>query len=306
MKEKKKIGFEIWRLLYPIIIYFAINIIVTITVVIVIIMNLSAEGMDYVLVGEMAVQKVMDKALLITIITSVICLFVFIPLYFGDKKKEKKLGALVKYENAKIDKWILVAILGFSAALCLNILISYTGLAEKSPGFDVVSEAIYESSLFIQILATVILAPIIEELLVRGLIYKRMTRWTSPLIAALASSALFGLIHMNLVQFVYAFLIGLLLALVYEKFQNIWAPILFHFAANATSIMITNIPGAEELFESSVNTITICVITGLAMITLTYYFLKMEKVSGEKIEIEDIVGLESQMQVQEKEKELYK
>jgi membrane protease YdiL (CAAX protease family) len=307
MNKKKNISYEIWRIIYPIIIYFGISIIVTVGYMIVEGVKQAAEGMlDPIELGEIITQNTMEKALLITIISSVVSLLVIVPLYFGDKRKEKISGEFIKYNNAPVGKWILVVILGFSSCVSLNILINITGLAELSSGFEAVNEAIYGSSLFIQILATVIMAPLCEEFLVRGLIYKRMTRWTKPVFAAIVSSALFGLIHMNLVQFVYAFIIGLLLALVYEKFQNIWAPILFHFAANFTSITISNYSELENLMESEVVAIMVCVITSIAMIVLTYYFIKSKKVNGIKIELKQSVQLESQMEVQEKERKSYK
>ncbi len=305
MKKNKNLGFEIWRLIYPIIIYFAISFAVVIVYMIAIMAMLTAKGnTDPTLLINVASEKIMDKALVSTIISSALTLLVFIPLYIGDKKKDKKTGEYIKYRNAKIDKWILIAILGFSAALSLNILISYTGLAGLSSGFELVSEAIYNSSIFVQLLATVILAPLVEELLVRGLIYKRMRRWASPILAAIVSSTLFGLIHMNIVQFIYAFLLGMLLALVYEKFQNIWAPILFHFAANSTSILISNVPGVEELFESETILAVVCLTTGVVMVALTIFFIKIDKVEG-KIKIEETETLGSQLDVQQKEKELY-
>lgn len=306
MNKEKKMGLEIWRLIYPILIYFGINILATLGYMVVEAIRIAATGIvDPMIITEKLMQNLMDNALLITIITSIISLIVLIPLYFADQRKEKRIGEFIKYEKSSLTKWILVAILGFSAALSLNFIISFTGLAELSSGFDAVSEAIYGSSIFFQILATVIMAPLCEEILVRGLIYKRMRRWANPLVAALVSSTLFGLIHMNLVQFIYAFLIGLLLALVYEKFQNIWAPILFHFVANGTSISISNIPGLEELFESDVISISVCAVTTIALIVLAIYFIKTRKVDGTKIEIEKEPSLDSQIEVQEREKEMY-
>lgn len=44
---------------------------------------------------------------------------------------------------------------------------------------------------------------------------------------------------MNVVQGIYAFLLGILLAWICEKYQTIWAPILFHAAANLLSVICT-------------------------------------------------------------------
>jgi len=77
--------------------------------------------------------------------------------------------------------------------------------------------------------------------LFRGLIYKRLRTLCKPFVAAIISSLAFGITHGNLVQFVYAFLAGMFLAYVYEKYKNIWAPIIFHVCANAVSMLGTDV-----------------------------------------------------------------
>lgn len=68
-----------------------------------------------------------------------------------------------------------------------------------------------------EIVSAVIAAPLLEELLFRGMIYKRLRDLCSAKTAILVSAAFFGIFHGNLVQFVYAFIIGIMLAFVYEK-----------------------------------------------------------------------------------------
>jgi membrane protease YdiL (CAAX protease family) len=304
MEKKTRYGFEIWRLIYPILIYFGIQFFVSFAYMLVAVIGMMAGGLnDPMAAVDGMTQLFIDNTLIITIISNTASFIIFLLLYNGDKNKEKNNCEFFIFENAPMFKWLLLAILAICSALSLNIIIGYTKLAELSPGFDAVSEAIYGSDLWVQILAVVISAPILEEFLVRGLIFKRMKRWSSPLVAAIVSSALFGLIHLNLVQFVYAFLLGMMLALVYEKFENIWAPILFHLVANAVSITISNVPALAEAFESDVVVIISAVVTTIAMVVLVVYFVKSEKVNGKKMECGEMLG--SQLEVQEREKEMY-
>lgn len=89
---------------------------------------------------------------------------------------------------------------------------------------------------FLSIFATVILAPIGEELLCRGVIMRlahkvSMKFWVINCIQALA----FGIIHGNLVQGTYAFFLGLVLGYVYQKYHNIWMCMLLHAVINLSS-----------------------------------------------------------------------
>ena len=92
----------------------------------------------------------------------------------------------------------------------------------------------------IQILGAGLVIPAAEEMIFRGLMFAplrdRLAFWP----AALISAALFGLYHGNLLQGVYAFLLGLVMAWLYERFQTLAAPWVFHAAANVTSIVIVN------------------------------------------------------------------
>ncbi len=88
----------------------------------------------------------------------------------------------------------------------------------------------------ITFIATVILAPIGEELLCRGVIFRLAGKvsanfWVANCIQALA----FGIIHANLVQGAYAFFLGLILGYIYGKYRNIWACMLLHGAVNLSS-----------------------------------------------------------------------
>lgn len=87
--------------------------------------------------------------------------------------------------------------------------------------------------------AAVILAPIGEELLCRGIIFRIAGKvskhfWIANCIQALA----FGIIHGNLVQGTYAFFIGLVLGYIYGKYHNIWICMLLHAVVNLTSNFI--------------------------------------------------------------------
>ena len=95
---------------------------------------------------------------------------------------------------------------------------------------------------FLVILASVILAPIGEELLCRGIMLKLAEKvtnrfWLANILQALA----FGVIHGNLVQGSYAFILGLVLGYVYGKYRNIWICMLLHAVINFSSNYVDEI-----------------------------------------------------------------
>ena len=70
-------------------------------------------------------------------------------------------------------------------------------------------------------------------------------RWYIPvflmgmLLAVLLSALLFGIMHFNIVQFIYAFVLGVLLALFMEKCGHFFAAVLGHVTVNLISVVRT-------------------------------------------------------------------
>jgi membrane protease YdiL (CAAX protease family) len=98
----------------------------------------------------------------------------------------------------------------------------------------------------IMLIGTVLLVPLTEETLFRGLIFRKLHQ-KSRAVAYILSTLFFGLIHITgyigatplpvlllcLIQYIPA---GVFLAWAYEKADSIWAPILMHMAVNQISM----------------------------------------------------------------------
>lgn len=89
---------------------------------------------------------------------------------------------------------------------------------------------------------SVFAAPIAEELIFRGVILHKTSKVITFTGANLLQAILFGLYHGNIIQGIYATILGFLLGLIYSKFQSIVAPILLHMIINASSFIIINLP----------------------------------------------------------------
>lgn len=83
-----------------------------------------------------------------------------------------------------------------------------------------------------------IAAPILEELIFRGVILKAFLKKFKPKHAIFWSAFLFGFFHMNPWQFIPAFFIGLVIGWLYYKTKSIWPGLFIHFANNSTSFLM--------------------------------------------------------------------
>lgn len=78
---------------------------------------------------------------------------------------------------------------------------------------------------------SVVLAPLFEEYLFRRLLMDRLARYGAGL-AVLTSGLAFGLFHLNLFQFFYAFALGSLFAYIYLRTGRLRYPVLLHMLVN--------------------------------------------------------------------------
>ncbi|MBR2467952.1 MAG: CPBP family intramembrane metalloprotease [Clostridia bacterium] len=90
----------------------------------------------------------------------------------------------------------------------------------------------------IQVLLVAVLPAFCEEFLHRGLLLNG-TRQIGVRKAIFITSLLFGLIHFNINQFFYAFVLGLLMGLVCVVTDSIYPSIIIHFTNNAISVYLT-------------------------------------------------------------------
>ena len=114
-----------------------------------------------------------------------------------------------------------------------------------------------------------IVGPIFEEILFRGLIFGELRKITPVKIALVIQALLFGAYHLNLVQGVYAFLLGLLIGYVYYRSNSIIAPILMHVSINSLSVIINEFVSAQQLETWGV----VIMIASVALFFLTGAFI---------------------------------
>ena len=135
--------------------------------------------------------------------------------------------------------WLLLLIYGLQALS--SILLSPLEAFLHQQGFSMsyaTEVASGRMTGFFMILYAVIIAPFVEECLFRGLIFNQL-RHQGRLFAIVISALLFALMHGNLMQFLTALFVGMLLALIRERYGFGYA-ILMHLSNNAFALFFNN------------------------------------------------------------------
>jgi len=96
---------------------------------------------------------------------------------------------------------------------------------------------------FASTLSACVLAPVLEEMLFRGLILRGLLLRYPPATAIVHSAALFGLAHFNVYQFFVGFSTGLVLGLAYQRTRSLWPCVLLHAAFNGGVLWMASSDG---------------------------------------------------------------
>jgi membrane protease YdiL (CAAX protease family) len=103
-------------------------------------------------------------------------------------------------------------------------------------------ESLSSGNTVVVLFLMIVIAPVTEELIFRGVTLHKANRQIAFWGANILQAVLFGIYHWNIVQGVYATLLGILLGAVYYKYRTIFAPILLHMLINASSLLAVFIP----------------------------------------------------------------
>lgn len=141
-------------------------------------------------------------------------------------------------------RWLWLC-LGLGLALLFGRQLLAVGLAALAPGLQVGAELLAQVLLpdsaldkaAVLVLGGVV-APVGEELLFRGVLFGALRRRWSFWPAALASSLIFGAIHVIPLQVIMAALLGLALCWARERSRTLTAPVLIHVVNNLVAFIL--------------------------------------------------------------------
>lgn len=153
-------------------------------------------------------------------------------------------GLPVVREKETFEKHLLMQecfciVLTILLGIVLNVMISNTPLVEISRGYREANSALFSGPLAVRILANAILVPMLEEVVYRGIVCGQMQLWYGKKVSVVVSALLFGMMHFNVVQFLYAFLMGLALGYAYIRYQKLWVPAAAHGLTNLVVVLFT-------------------------------------------------------------------
>lgn len=145
-------------------------------------------------------------------------------------------------------KTILILLLSVGGILTLNFVLTFIWaiVSPLLPDFLKTYEEIAETNFLANNIYEFIIlslfigigAGVLEEVLFRGIIQNSFLQRISPMFAILLTSVLFGVMHLNFIQGITAFILGLYLGIIAYKTKSLFPVMLAHFANNFFSLLL--------------------------------------------------------------------
>ncbi|KGL40318.1 CPBP family intramembrane glutamic endopeptidase [Listeria booriae] len=155
-------------------------------------------------------------------------------------RKQPRSTKIEQGQPASVSVSVIYAVLGFVALLigqtiAISIM-SMFGVGGASQNTEMLGEM--ARAVPIVVVFTSVLAPILEEIVFRKIIFGELASRLNIHVAAVISSLFFGLMHMELSYLLVYVVIGLMLCYMYTKTKRIAVPIAAHMLMNIIAMII--------------------------------------------------------------------
>ncbi|WP_195972662.1 CPBP family intramembrane glutamic endopeptidase [Clostridium thermobutyricum] len=158
----------------------------------------------------------------------VIAIFFFILILYGKKNifKTIKINKFFKKKNIK-----LIIVMTLSGMFLGIILSGIVGEFITSNKF-MINNVVNLKNSILGLIFMLIIAPILEEIIFRGILFNYLKKHCNVAFAIIIQAIVFGVFHGNVSQGVNAFVMGIILAIIYLYTNSLWGDILAHGLTN--------------------------------------------------------------------------
>lgn len=176
-----------------------------------------------------------------------------LPSLFFILTEKVKLADVLGFRKIKISNIILIILFSYLITPVMTFINAISMIFVENITADVMTNVVESNGLLLSLFIVAVIPAILEESVYRGIFYSEY-RKANPLKAIFLSAFLFGIIHLNLNQFTYAFSMGIIFALLIEATDSILSTMIVHFLINGNSVIaIYILPKFLDLLERIVD-----------------------------------------------------
>ena len=222
--------------------------------------------------------------MLLSLITEFLLIFVYMIWY---RKASRENTGLFYISDFNFSSFISVIIGSISMCICVEYLASI--IAELRPDWAETMERLQEQAGLttgnitpFMVVFVCLVGPILEESVFRGVTYSYMKKALPVWFAIVIQAFLFALVHMNVLQGIYTFILGIIMGLVVEKTGSVVWSMMIHVIYNTSSLFIGYLPWPDETPDFIWAIILACAV----LVTIIAFYFFFRGVTIKHLEIE--------------------
>lgn len=198
----------------------------------------AGEELDVMAMTAEVTELLMGRLMEMTFVAGLVTLLIFWLVFLIRKKKFTKEVCLRKFPAKGI---LPIAILAACFNVITSVIVTYFPWPQSWMDSYIANSSSIDGSLMAWVTA-VLMAPVLEEIVFRGLMYSRLKKGLPVMAAAIVTSLAFGIAHGTMIWAIYTFIFSMVLIWVFEKFQSLAACIVLHMAYNLSGMALSLIP----------------------------------------------------------------
>lgn len=240
----------------------------------------AGEELDVMAMTEALTAEVLNHAMEMTFIAGIVALLVYWLVFIIRKKKFAK---EVSLRSIPVKGILPIAILAAGFNVVTSVIISNFPWPQGWMDSYMQNASAIDGSLMAWLTA-VLMAPVLEEIVFRGLMYTRLKKGLPVIAAAIVTSLAFGIAHGTIIWAIYTFVFSMVLIWVFEKFQSLAACIALHMAYNLSGMALSLIP------EDAV--VLVWILFALGFVGVYFAYKMIVKITADIPRIEDVPAIE--------------
>lgn len=223
-------------------------------------------------VTEKVQQMTEVNASYITVVSAVMAVIFFGRMYLKER------NSFLKENNKEINIFVMIAF-GVMLSMAAGSILSAMNIDNIYGSYEKTSSLLLNGNIVYRLFALGVITPAAEEIIFRGLVFNRVKKQYGSLYGIVVSSVMFGVFHFNLVQGLYAFIIGMAFAYCYELTGDLKVPVYMHMSINVLTVL-SDYYGLNSITDG--NTVFKVVLTLMECIISVYLFEMIVKKSWER------------------------
>lgn len=221
------------------------------------------------ILGDKSINLLQDSGFIMALNIALTLIGFLIAALFILGLEKRKADSLLSYGAPKKGMLLPAIMVGMGFCYVANVSVSLlqgilSGIMPLEGNDITIPEGIF--GFFLSLLSVAVFPALLEEFLFRGVIMGSLLKFGKPF-ALFTSAFVFSLVHGNLVQIPFAFLVGLVLGFAVLETGSFWTGVLIHFLNNFISLLL-------QYFEmySNENVVTAVYMIFLAAMIMVGFF----------------------------------